>query len=307
MFNSLWKDVKAKYQYGGTVTRIIVVNCAIFVAINLVKLVLWMTGQGDSFGDFLTWIIFNKSAYFDLTHPWVVVSHMFSHESFGHLFWNMVMLSIISDAATDMLHQRRILPVYLLSGFVGAFFYWVAANYTSFELAESMLGASAAIMGLLFATAIVAPDYRVYLWLIGPVPLKYLCLGLAFLDLISIADGSNTGGHLAHVGGAAMGMLIGQMLRTGTDLTAFSQRLLVRIEVLYAKLTNPKQPPKRPRPEKVYQSDNRKNASASARPDRRSDSVDQARIDQILDKIKQTGYDSLTPEEKETLFMAGRK
>ena len=310
MIKATWKDVMYQYNSGDITTRIIVINCAVFVAINVVKLLCWLAGTAF-FSDFLNWVSFHSDGWFNLLHPWVFVTNYFLHVDFMHLLGNMLVFSIAGLAASDTFGKKRILPIYFLGGLAGNFIYWLVATWVpNLGLADIMLGASASIMAVLLAATATSPEYRIRLFIFGSVPLKYLSMVLVFLDFVSIPDGGNTGGHLAHLGGAAIGFLIATLWKQGIDLTRPVSRFLQYIVSLWGQFSTPRPEPSRarPRPEKVYQADRKAQGNASKDTSRNNPSADeQAVLDTILDKIKQSGYESLSAEERETLFSASRK
>jgi hypothetical protein len=108
------------------------------------------------------------------------------------------------------------------------------------------------------------------------------------LYFISIPLG-NSGGHIAHLGGAFAGWISVIQLRRGRDLTSF-MRTLESLGAGRRKL-------------KVV---SRSNFSSEER--YRQDSIaSQELVDRILDKINKTGFDSLTKAEKEILYRASGK
>jgi membrane associated rhomboid family serine protease len=319
MFQSIWDDVKREFQYGNMVTRIILINIGIWIIVNLAKLVLRIPNEDTGmYDDFLRFFSMSPNWKFILTHPWVPFTSIFLHEGFGHILWNMLAFYWFGRIVGDLLGNHRVLPLYLLGGFVGGLFYFIAAQFHWLGLglpSEMVLGASAAVMAMVACAAYVAPDYIFNLLLIGPVKLKFIAFILFFLDLISIADRSNTGGHLAHLGGAAFGLFFAAQLREGMDMGKPINRIIDFVSGLFTrrpkskftyqhgggqKSSTDQQRQKQPTGGSTQTTDSAKKAESSG-----SDA--QTRLDAILDKIKQKGYDSLTKEEKEFLFKASQK
>ena len=137
------------------------------------------------------------------------------------------------------------------------------------------------------------------LMLFGAVKLKYIALIYVVIDLISVRQGVNSGGHIAHLGGALYGFLAARQLQKGRDWSLgfvsslerignwfnFSRRGRLRVE-------------KRGRGKVHVMQDDAYAASKRER---------QAGIDSILDKISRSGYDSLSKEEKDILFRASNE
>ncbi len=312
MFESIWQDIKREYNYGNMVTRLIIVNTAVFLLVNIVKLIFVLT-QGfepsTTFTDIIRFFSLSSDWWFNLTHPWVIFTSMFLHEGFLHFLFNMLFLYWFGRIVGDLLGNQRILPLYLLGGLMGALFYLLFAS-TIYAGGGYAYGASGAVMAVVVASGMVAPEYNMRLLLIGDVKLKYVVFVLVLIDLIGIANLSNTGGRIAHLGGALMGFLFVWQLRNGRDLSVNVNKILDSISGFFTNLFRRDER----RPKVVYRNPKAdkegKGAKRSVRGNRKSDAVDQShqeRLDAILEKIKKTGYDNLTEEEKEFLFNASKK
>jgi len=114
-------------------------------------------------------------------------------------------------------------------------------------------------------------------------------------------DGGNTGGRLAHLGGALLGFSYARSLQQGND---WANGFYSFID-FFRDLAKPK--PKM----KVASSKSRARGTSESSHSQAKKSKEevsqQKKIDQILDKISQSGYDSLTKAEKEFLFNASKK
>ena len=123
----------------------------------------------------------------------------------------------------EYLGTRRLVATYFLGGLAGALIYVAAFNliplFGSQVNQAVAMGASASAMAIMVATATLLPDYQLGILFIGPVRLKWIALVVILLDLINV-NGSNAGGHIAHLGGAAFGYVFIRLLRNGTDLSA---------------------------------------------------------------------------------------
>ncbi len=306
MFTSIWDDLKQQFNYGNMITRIVLVNIAVFVIINLI---LVFSGAGRDVtgvmrGDILQYVAINKDWMFNLTHPWVLLTNMIVHVGFWHILWNMLLLYWFGRIVGDLLGDRKILPLYFLGGLFGAFVYFIFANIMM-DGPSYAYGASAAVMAVILAAGVIAPEYRMRLILIGEVPLKYIVAALLLIDLIGVGGMSNTGGHVAHLGGAAFGWFFATQLRQGNDLSVPVNNFIDR----FINWVNSFNSAKKPGPRVAYKNPKAKNVKRSksnAKSDPSSSSY-QEQLDMILDKIKQTGYESLNETEKEFLFNASKK
>jgi membrane associated rhomboid family serine protease len=317
MFQSIWADVKQAFRQGNMVTRLMLANAAIFVAVNLVKLFMTVFGgfQADAherFVEFMKLFSLSSSLTYNLTHPWVIFTSMFLHENIFHALFNILFLMWFGRIVGDLIGDRRILPLYLLAGLAGAFLYIATARWI-YPGGSYAYGASGAVMGIVLAAGVLAPDYIMRLIIIGDVKLKYIVIFLLLLDIIGLANMSNTGGHLVHLGGAAMGFFFIRQMQEGRDWSKPVNQLLDNIADFFRRLFSGQ----RSRPKVVYRNPNLKKekvesqggakTKASRKGSNASDLSHQEQLDAILDKIKQSGYESLTAEEKEFLFNASKK
>ena len=202
-------------------------------------------------------------------------SYMFTHLSLSHVFFNMIYLYFMGEIFSSIVGEKRLWFVYLMGGIAGAIFFslffnlFVQGNYY-------LLGASASVTAVSVVTAIYAPNLPVSVFFVGSFPLKWVVLVLFVLSTI-IDISVNTGGKVAHIGGAFFGLLYGLQLKKGNDL----MRLFKRKE--------------KSKNVKVVHQQNRQEPEEKT-------------LDEILDKINRSGYESLSKKEKETLQkIASRK
>lgn len=304
LFKSIWDDLQYSLRAGNMVTRLVVVNFAVFVAIKLIYLAMSLLTLGDASGLYdnmlgYLWLYADLSAL--AWHFWGVFTHMFLHDSFWHLVNNMMVLYIFGKIVSDLIGERRILPLYLLGGLAGALVYVVTAQFF-LDIGSYALGASAAVMALGGAALILAPDYRVHLLLLGAVKVKYIVLILVLLDLVAIAGAYPAGGHAAHIAGFAMGCFFVFQLRDGRDWAVPVNRVFQWFGAIFS--SKPKSKFQRPK--------NAPPMRATFKPSKTAGRTEvdvsfQDKLDTILDKIKAQGYESLTQEEKDFLYEASQK
>jgi len=219
---------------------------------------------------------------------------MFTHVDLLHILFNMLWLYWMGRIFIDMLNGKRFVAIYILGGLTGALF-TIAAYYIIPHLSEQvpaeipMIGASASVLAIMAATATYFPNYIIHLIFIGPVRIKYIVLGLIILDIILI-PGINSGGHIAHLGGALFGYLWASNIKKGTDISKWFMNILDSISTWTKPRKNIKV---------TYT-----NSTQTAKP---TNSVTQQEIDIILDKIAKNGYESLSAKEKEILFTMSKK
>jgi len=224
-----------------------------------------------------------------IQQPWSIITSLFFHATFWHLFFNMVMLYMAGRIFMLYLKESQLLIVYLLGGLFGNAFYIIAYNlFPAFESALPMavaLGASGAIMAILATITVYKPNHEIVLLIFGKITLKWLMLIFVIIDLMSIPKG-NAGGHIAHLGGALFGAIYA--------LTLKNRRFQCPI---FFKQKNKKHHKFSTSFETGYQARNMNDEEYNANKKRQ-----QQRIDEILDKISKAGYEVLSKDEKEFLF-----
>lgn len=294
---SILRDAKNTFRFGNMVNRLILVNVVVFL-IMLVFIII--AGAGRNNGPLETvfsWLAMPYDWHLLIYRPHTILTNIFLHIEPMHLFWNMIGLYWFGTIFGDLAGDRRILPLYIYSGIFGSLLSLGAAYAFPhlFAGAITLNGASGAVMAMLFAAATTSPDYKLNLLLFGRVSIKYIALFYAVIDLSGFAGALNSGGHVAHIGGALFGWFFVYQLRRGRDLGRGLNRVI-------SYFSNPK--PKAQSPVKVTY--RRQNATNNGDFQSLSPTERQRRIDEILDKISKSGYNSLTKEEKEILFKASK-
>lgn len=281
--------------------RLVLVNASVFVALHLIDLPFWAMRQPGP--DILGWLWSTSNLSALLHRPWTVVTYMFTHWGFGHIFFNLLLLWFMGRIFEDLLGSKRVLGNYLLGGFSGLAIYLIGYNvlpvYAEQVAGSTIHGASASVMAVLVGIAAYRPDYEVRLLLFGTVRLKWIALVLFLIDLVSVQESANSGGHLAHIGGALYGYASSMVLKRKTGASDWSLAFVNGLERFFGLFK--RKSGGRMRVEKPFTGKRRSDADFNA-----AKRDHQARIDAILDKISRSGYDSLSKEEKDVLFKAGR-
>lgn len=297
---SITDDIKQHWRTGGMVKRLLIINIGVFLLIWAVELAGWIINMRGLGTLLLNQLMGTSNPAQLLLKPWTPITYMFTHQAPMHLFWNMVMFWFSAQLFQSILGEKRLLGNYLLGGLAGFAFYALGSLMPAhLDLGSSgpILGASAAVMSVLIGIATYRPDMLVNLFLIGPVRLKYIALAVLVLDLIAIRSGSNTGGHLAHLGGALYGYLAARQLAKGHDWSGAFVDRLQRILLF----PTPKKGPRM----RVEKSPHRRDGKPTDAEFNMAKHRQQDRIDAILDKISRSGYDSLTKDERDFLFRSG--
>lgn len=287
---NIFDDFKRQYKLGGIAQKLIFWNVGIAIPFFLLQ-----SFQPDFFDVVLSWTSLSSDVMTVLTRPWTLITYAFLHADFFHLLFNMIVLNFASRLFTTYFTQKQFFGVYLLGAiFAGLLF--VATDFV-FHNYTILVGASGAIMAVLLAAATYTPFTEVRLLLIGNVKMWHVAVALVVLDLIQIPL-HNTGGHIAHLGGAFFGFLYIKMLKNGTDLSKGVSAILDFFSGLFR--------PKKSIPFKTVHRNTKKQSQTSVKPAAADKDMTQKQIDEILDKISKSGYDSLTKDEKEFLFKVGK-
>lgn len=291
-----------RWQGGSTLFRLMTVNAVVFFVLTTLSLAVrlgWVAGQkweDSAFGLATSW------RFEALTlRPWSPLTHMFAHMDLWHLVMNLLVLWWMGQLFMAQHGNRRLLSVYLTGGMAGWSLYVLLLNaFPGLQSATWALGASGAVMAILAAAAATEPDRRMHLFFFGHIELKYLALGYVVLDYIMLSSGENSGGHVAHLGGALFGFVWSRRLVQGHNLTKWIENLLDFLATgrRPMRLVKRKGPKKRDTRTSRVKTDDQYNAERQENAER---------LDRILDKISRHGYDRLTKDEKEFLFRQSNK
>lgn len=294
---SIFTDLKRTFQQKSILSKLIYVNVGVFILIRLAGVMCTLFFNED-LTPFLQYLEVPSSVTLLLHRPWTLLTYMFTHFDILHILFNMLWLYWFGKLFLDFFNERQLCGLYIEGGIAGAILFVLAYNifpYFEKEVHRSfMMGASASVMAIVFAVSFYRKNSEIGMLFIGRVKLIYLALFTLIIDLMAVTS-SNAGGHIAHIGGALLGILFAYGIRRGWDLTMPVNAVIdlfvnlgrrrPRMKVTYS---NPK------RTETDYEYNARK-------------SKEVAEIDSILEKLRRSGYESLSAEEKRKLFDASKK
>ncbi len=291
----IWDDIKKTFSNGSNLTKLIYINVAVFLLITVAAIIGFLINSPEIPDKVLSYISVPSHLQTLLVRPWTLITYMFVHKGIWHILFNMLWLYWFGRIFLEYLDQRKLVAVYLLGGICGALTYILSFNiFPAFEgvvFKSSAIGASASVMAIVVAIAAYVPDYTVNLFLFGRIKIKYMAL--AIFVLTSVMDfSSNSGGKLAHIGGALLGYFYTLNLRQGRDIGKGFNRIIDYLVTLF-------------KPRKKLKVTHRKAANEYEYNKLRAEH--QEMVNRILEKISKGGYDSLTKEEKEILFKESQK
>ena len=273
--------------------KIIFINIICFVFPLFFKTILFLFSLSENF---FVGLFELSSSFQDLVFkPWTILTYGFLHSGFFHLFWNMYLLYFSSRLLLNLFNSKIFLKLYFLGIIIGGLTFILSYNFFPvFQDANPyMVGASAGVMSVFIFMSTYSPNLEIKLILFN-IKLRYLGIAFVLLDVIQIPYG-NSGGHIAHLGGAFFGFFYAQRLQKGLDIGLPLDNLVEKISQLFIRKSKMKT---------VY-----KSKDTSDIQNKKSTMVgdQQRKIDEILDKISVSGYESLSNEEKDFLFRIGKK
>ena len=287
-------------QDGNSLIMMIAILALVFCIFKFIYIAYYLSGlsQVSFYNNIFDWFILPAEVDKIVARPWTVITYMFMHDGVFHMLGNVLWLWAFGYILQDLAGNSKLVPLFLYGGLAGAFLFVVTNNL--FPVLSSQIdgrtlqGASAGVMAIAIATTALAPDYRIFPMLNGGIPLWIVTIIFVIIDFASIPS-ENGGGHIAHIGGALMGLLFIWQLRKGNDWSHWLNRFFSWVSNLF----NPdkKEWKRTARKEHYYK-------TKGTQPYKKVSNVKQKRIDEILDKINQQGFLFLTDEEKDILKRA---
>ena len=283
-----------KYQYSrlNIAEKLIAINVGVYILdLLLTFLMNWNRNT------FIQWFEIPADFYEFLGQPWSVVTYSFFHAGFGHLFWNMLILYFAGRIFLNLFGARTFINVYFLGVILGGLLFLLSYNVFPALMGTrtALIGASAGVTAILIFICTYMPNQEVRLIFFN-IKLWYIGAFVVLMDLIQIAS-SNSGGRIAHLGGAILGYVFARQLLQGRDIGKGFSAFLDSSASLFKKREK-KAPMKT-----VYR---KKKASDKSSVNYEKENR-QRKIDAILDKISKSGYESLSKAEKDFLFKAGKE
>ena len=188
------------------------------VAINILMFIATLVNENFMVANFA--MFYPASPFFK---PWQILTHMFMHGGFWHIFFNMYSLLMFGSILERSLGTKKYLIFYFVTGLGAAALHtgveWLQARvFIANGIAQAYqqllvtptLGASGAIYGVLIGFAMLYPQARLTL-IFPPIPMtaKWLVIIFAAIELVLGINGiQNSVAHFAHLGGMLFGWLL---------------------------------------------------------------------------------------------------
>ena len=211
--------------------------------------------------------------------PKAIIGSIFSHASFGHVFFNMFSLYIFGTLIARQVGFWKFFWLYIVSGVMGNLLFMLL-----FRGQYILLGASGAVFGIMMTTAMLDPDRRFVLIFMPFYPIKTKTLIIAFtvIEILSQLGNPHSGtAHLAHLGGFLGGYLF--------------TIIFLRRAILWNPLKRKNSNAPHKAPNVTFKVVN---------PQFQQTPVTQKELDFLLDKISRDGINSLSEQELARLKQA---
>ncbi|MBI5037046.1 rhomboid family intramembrane serine protease [Candidatus Micrarchaeota archaeon] len=141
-----------------------------------------------------------------VSQPWTLVTSMFLHVGFAHLFFNGFALYMFGPYLEQIVGSKKFLGLYFASGLVGGLAY--AATYFLRIVPDiPALGASGAIFGVLGAIAVLRPNMQILMMGFIPMSMRQAALFWVVLEFIGTFNIASGIASAAHLGGLVFGFL----------------------------------------------------------------------------------------------------
>lgn len=204
-----------------------------------------------------------------LQRPWTLVTYMFLHAGFMHIFFNLLVLYFFGPRVEQRLGSERFITLYLVSGIAGALLSFMTPH-------AGVLGASGAIYGVMLAFAYFWPRDQIYIWGVLPIEARWLVIITTVITFWMAGRGGGGIAYFAHLGGFAGAFLYLKWLERNRGSRKFQAATAPRVVD--------------PRLEKWRSVD-----------PTRVHELNRDELNRVLDKVSAKGLGSLTADERRFL------
>ena len=241
---------------------------------------------------------------------WTPITYMFVHVGVWHVLANMYGLYLFGPRLEQTLGSKKFAWFYVFCGLGGVVFQML------FIRTGGLVGASAAVFGVMTAYAMQWPDDEIYLMFVLPMRVRTLVVALFVFNLVmgvvATGDGGGTNiAYFAHVGGVIAAYAYMRMAAS-TGIDQVRQRVASLPDADEPPRAIPRNLPRRERGDEVDDIVAKSKAIAAKRavtlaPSSRRREAKADELNRVLDKISETGIDSLTGDERKVLEEMSRR
>ena len=176
-----------------TVKHLLIINCIVFLA----EMVLERQGYLH-----ITNMLALNAIWTGRFRVWQLVTYMFMHEGFDHIFFNMFALWMFGSVLENCWGWKRFLFFYMVCGIGAGLVNLLVPGW------GLTVGASGAIYGLLLAFGMLFPNEYIYLYFLLPIKAKWFVIGYALIELFEGFFSTGNIAHFAHLGGMLFGLIL---------------------------------------------------------------------------------------------------
>ena len=291
MQRSIFQDIKHFFVDGNMVNRLIVVNIGITALFFLLN-ILFANSSVNKY------LFLSNDIIWDIKHPWTLITHLFLSKGIIQFIWDMLILYWFGSILGDLIGDKKILPLYIIGGLVGALFFLFFGHFF-YNGSVFITGASTSVLSIMVASAVLVPDFKIRLLLFGNVTLKIVVVVYVFIQFLYAISSFNPV-YFSFGGGILIGWYYIYTIKKGKGLDGLFYYVLDYFKQLFSFAQNKQ---KRNLSVKYKSKDFGSNKSNGGKNDKEF----QKELDRILDKIKIQGYEKLTESEKEFLFIASKR
>ena len=157
------------------------------------------------------------------------ISSGFLHVDTTHLIVNMFTLYFFVDAVIFRVGEINFLIIYFTSLIFGN---WLSYRFNSNNINYSAVGASGAVMGIVYSAILLNPDMTLFFFVL-PMPGYLFGLGYLFYSIYSMKKVNDNIGHEAHLGGAIAGFFSTIIISPAVVFTNLFTVLILLIPIVY--------------------------------------------------------------------------
>ena len=280
---NIFQELKQTFLQGKMTHRLIIVNVAVFVLIQIYLAIFRLGGLvSEDLPNTLFTLDTSLTGF--LYKPWGIITSIFAHFDLFHLFSNMLFLYFSGKFFEQIWSGKQLLITYILGGIFGGIAEIAVQSifYSTENNGALVIGASGSIMAIFIAVAFHSPQTQLLLFGKFSIRLYFLAIFFLIQDIIGIGT-KDTTAHFAHIGGAIFGILS-----------------IVKMKFITAKNPNSKG-----FFNQLFKSSKKKTVAPRFKSDEtynQEKRAHQEKTDSILDKISKGGYESLNQSEKDFLF-----
>jgi membrane associated rhomboid family serine protease len=131
-----------------------------------------------------------------------MLTSAFLHADFNHLLFNMLTLYFFAGVVIVYVGVTKFVLIYLASLLLGSL---ISYYFHKEEYHYSAVGASGAVMGILYSAILFIPNENLYLFFAIPIPAWIFGLAYLLYSIYGMKKKLGNIGHDAHIGGAIAG------------------------------------------------------------------------------------------------------